>query len=87
MTPYKTRSGLTQYKPSFIDVQSVIEGDEMQGFCLACGAQNGPVEPDARKYTCESCGAPKVYGAEELVLMGLVDTSDDDGDDAGLLTD
>jgi len=82
MTPYKTRSGHTQYKPSFAAVQSVIEGDGMQGFCLACGVQNGPVEPDARRYTCESCDAPKVYGAEELLLMGLVDTSDDDEDES-----
>jgi ParB family chromosome partitioning protein len=26
------------------------------------------VEPDARKYECESCGEPGVYGAEELLL-------------------
>jgi hypothetical protein len=30
-----------------------------------------PVEPDARRYTCEGCGQPKVYGLEELVLMGI----------------
>lgn len=28
-------------------------------------------EPDARKYVCESCGKPKVYGAAELAMMGL----------------
>ena len=26
------------------------------------------MEPDARKYQCESCGGPGVYGAEELLL-------------------
>jgi hypothetical protein len=26
------------------------------------------VEPDARKYECESCGANSVYGAEELLM-------------------
>ena len=31
----------------------------------------GPVEPDARKYECDCCGEPKVYGAEELIMMGL----------------
>ena len=45
---------------------------DMGGFCRACGAEAYSVEPDARKYTCESCGAKQVYGAEELVLMGLV---------------
>jgi hypothetical protein len=43
-----------------------------QGFCLACGETQDGVEPDARKYECESCGESKVYGVEELVLMGLV---------------
>jgi len=38
------------------------------GFCLACGAEADGVEPDARRYICESCGAPKVYGAEELLM-------------------
>ena len=39
------------------------------GFCIACGAEAYGVEPDARKYECEECGKPKVYGAEELLMM------------------
>jgi hypothetical protein len=39
------------------------------GFCLACGAEVEGVEPDARHYTCECCGARQVYGAEWLLLM------------------
>lgn len=39
------------------------------GFCLGCGAEAHGVEPDARGYECEACGEPRVYGAEELVLM------------------
>lgn len=42
------------------------------GFCLACGAERGTCEPDARKYPCEECGLNQVYGAEELMLMGRV---------------
>jgi hypothetical protein len=38
------------------------------GFCIACGAEAEGVEPDARKYKCESCGRNCVYGAEELLL-------------------
>ncbi len=41
------------------------------GFCLVCGEEAGGCEPDAREYVCEACGAPHVYGAEEL-LMHLV---------------
>lgn len=69
MKPYTTRSGATQYKPAFAEIEQAAESDD--GFCLACGHQQHGVEPDARRYTCESCGAPKVYGAEELALMGL----------------
>lgn len=38
------------------------------GFCIECGADAEGVEPDARKYECECCGARAVYGAEELLL-------------------
>ena len=38
------------------------------GFCIICAAEAEGVEPDARKYGCESCGEPGVYGAEELLL-------------------
>lgn len=40
------------------------------GFCLACGEEVDGVEPDARGYECEVCGERKVYGAEEVLLMG-----------------
>ena len=43
--------------------------DECRGFCVKCGADAYGVEPDARGYACEECGAPAVYGAEELLLM------------------
>ena len=49
---------------------NAIERDDNLGFCLACGAEASGVEPDARRYRCESCGEPKVYGAEELLMMG-----------------
>jgi hypothetical protein len=51
------------------DVMDAIESTEYIGFCLACGAQAEGVEPDARREECEQCGACKVYGAQELLLM------------------
>lgn len=42
------------------------------GFCLACGEDADSCEPDARKYTCEVCGEPAVYGAEEILMMGVL---------------
>ena len=47
--------------------------DHYCGFCLVCGAQAEPIEPDAREYTCESCGEAKVYGVEELLMMGVIE--------------
>lgn len=66
---YKTKSGATQFKPTIGALEEMVEDQE--GFCLACGNTQDGVEPDARKYECDSCGAPKVYGAEELILMNL----------------
>jgi len=42
--------------------------DDYIGICIACGNEQEGVEPDARKYECESCGERKVYGAEELLM-------------------
>jgi len=52
-------------------ILEAAEGDEYIGFCLACGDEAYGVEPDARRYECESCGENKVYGAEELLMMVL----------------
>jgi Zn finger protein HypA/HybF involved in hydrogenase expression len=44
-----------------------------QGYCLTCKAwTHDYAEPDARKYKCEECGKNTVYGAEEVLMMGLV---------------
>lgn len=46
--------------------------DEHGGLCVECGAEAYGVEPDARRYECEQCGARAVFGAEELLFMGAV---------------
>jgi len=43
------------------------------GWCLACGGEAYGVEPDARRYPCEACGELRVYGAEELLIMGRLE--------------
>ncbi len=72
---YKTRTGQLQYLP--VMTESEYRESDNQGFCLACGSDAYGVEPDARKYTCESCGVSKVYGLEELLVMGLLDITED----------
>lgn len=71
MEAYTAKSGARQFKPSFMELQDALAQDRNTGFCLACGCDVDGVEPDARKYRCEACDADKVYGAEELLLMGL----------------
>lgn len=44
------------------------------GICRACGADADGVEPDAKGYECENCGAHEVYGAQELLIMGSYHT-------------
>jgi hypothetical protein len=46
--------------------------NDQEGFCIACGEARECCEPDARKYPCDACGKNAVYGAEEIVIMGLV---------------
>jgi hypothetical protein len=43
------------------------------GFCIECRDEAYGVEPDARRYRCESCGALAVYGVEELLIRGLIE--------------
>ena len=55
-----------------VDMNRVLEAcmeDENMGFCIACGAEQGGVEPDGRGYKCDVCGCLTVYGAEELCVM------------------
>ena len=47
----------------------LAENDNNEGLCAKCGETQDGVEPDARKYQCEACGAMEVYGAEEYILM------------------
>lgn len=68
---YLAKCGKTQIKPAWRDLQRAVQRDDNTGFCLACGEEQTGIEPDARRATCEACGAKKVYGAEQLALMGL----------------
>jgi hypothetical protein len=66
---YQNKAGQTRYRP--IIRESDLYGERSLGFCIGCGNTADGVEPDARKYTCEHCEEPLVYGLEELVLMGI----------------
>lgn len=50
-------------------ILEAVQADDNIGFCLHCGEEIECVEPDARNYTCPSCGAAEVFGAEELLIQ------------------
>lgn len=53
------------------DIEELIHGS--YGACIYCGEPTCEmVEPDADGYHCESCNRPGVYGAENILIMGLV---------------
>ena len=58
---------------TMFDLEAITEAMDSQcGFCIECGAERGECEPDATEYPCPECGELTVYGAEELLIMGLV---------------
>lgn len=75
-TPYTSKAGRPQFKPVCTMEEYHVLRDDYTGFCLACGNEQEGVEPDGRKYICEACKQPKVYGLEELSVRGLLVISD-----------
>ena len=66
----KTKSGKDVYICKLEEGEATFSKCDGQGMCVACGEFTDGVEPDARRYECDSCGQPRVYGIEELVIMG-----------------
>ena len=62
------KEDVTMSLPTEEQILEAVQSDDYMGFCRACGAQAYGVEPDARNYECEECGAREVYGAEEFLL-------------------
>jgi hypothetical protein len=56
-------------KVTLDQIMDAVEEDDNKGFCTACGEEAYEVEPDARRYRCDSCGERQVYGAQELLFM------------------
>jgi hypothetical protein len=66
------KSGQTRYRFILSETEYMETHDDGAGACVACGEEASGVEPDARAYECEACGERKVYGLEELLIMGYV---------------
>lgn len=75
MSEYKAQGKGTKVRASTDEVS-----DGTLGGCVSCGELQNGCEPDARQYECESCGKRSVYGLEELLIMGLLELTDDEGE-------
>jgi hypothetical protein len=68
----KTSKGNDFFKFELTQEEFQDGDDSFLGACVFCGEDVYNVEPDARKYECESCEKKGVYGLQELLLMGLI---------------
>ena len=57
---------------TFRRIQRAILCDNGTGFCTTCGKAHKYTEPDAEHYPCTKCKTPTVFGAEQILLLGLV---------------
>ena len=73
----KTKKGNDYFRFEMSENEFSSLNNDNEGLCIFCGESTSGVEPDARKYSCENCEKPGVYGLEELLLMGLVSFSED----------
>ena len=59
----------------FVMEQDVFSdfSDQLLGYCVNCGEEHSDsLEPDARNVTCDYCNQDKVFGMEELLMMGKI---------------
>jgi hypothetical protein len=68
----KMKSGNSLFFPVFNEEFENLVHESSTGFCLACGESADGIEPDGERLDCENCGAPKVYGLEQLLLLGFI---------------
>lgn len=68
MAKYKLHPSITEQRITRAVMRYAVSLDD-PGFCLACGLEHYGIEPDARRYPCESCGVKAVFGAEEIMVM------------------
>jgi hypothetical protein len=70
---------MPKYKPITMPESDYCEATESYlGFCRLCHSEHENCEPDARHYKCHCCKFMEVFGAEELLTMGLIEFTEDD---------
>ena len=63
---------------SITEAEYADANDEHMGYCPDCeDFTRECTEPDARQYKCPVCESRHVVGAEEALVMGLIDFGGD----------
>jgi hypothetical protein len=76
------RTGKTYFAFRMVPEEFQSLDDDNCGLCIRCGEITvGCVEPDARAYECEACETKGVYGAQELLIMGLINLTEEGGEE------
>lgn len=52
--------------------------EDYMGLCLACKEEKDSCEPDAEYYECDNCGENKVFGTEQLMILGKIEIVDEE---------
>lgn len=56
--------------------------EDYQGWCPDCGEfTRDQTEPDADGYDCPACDGNNVVGAENALIMGLIEVDEDEDSD------
>ena len=58
--------------PTWEKLEAMLERDNLEGFCIGCGSEASGIEPDAEGYECDTCGKCLVFGAEQLLILGMI---------------
>jgi len=66
-----SKRGNTYYLPTESELTEFLELDENVAICIRCGDTEQVIEPDVEKAHCECCDQYGLYGAEQLLLLGL----------------
>jgi len=69
-------SGRRLVVPSQSELLAAVESADDMGFCIFCGQEAFMIEPDANALECEECNKLGLYGAEQLLLLGLYHADD-----------
>lgn len=69
-------SAFTEAQKLANQILEALERDDGTGICIGCRHEQGQCEPRTRALACEACGEHKVYGIQELVLMGYAETEE-----------